>query len=131
MHPDRRVLVLGGGPTIAAAHAAARMGAQAILIDSGRLGGVSTSSGALPVRVLAHAARLEARQRPARRLRPARDRGRAGLALRRCSAFSNVVEVSTPARKSLGRLASSALRFAKTSAEPASCHRPPSPSLMA
>ena len=60
MHPDRRILVLGGGPAgVAAARTAARMGAQAILIDSGRLGGVSTNSGALPARVLAHAARLK------------------------------------------------------------------------
>ena len=60
MHPDRRILVLGGGPAgVAAARTAARMGAQAILIESGRLGGVSTNSGALPARVLAHAARLK------------------------------------------------------------------------
>ena len=60
MHPDRRILVLGGGPAgVAAAPTAARMGAQAILIDSGRLGGISTNSGALPARVLAHAARLK------------------------------------------------------------------------
>ena len=56
----RRILVLGGGPAgVAAARTAARMGAQAILIDSGRLGGVSTNSGVLPARVLAHAARLK------------------------------------------------------------------------
>jgi pyruvate/2-oxoglutarate dehydrogenase complex dihydrolipoamide dehydrogenase (E3) component len=60
MHPNRRILVLGGGPAgVAAARAVARMGAQAILIDFGRLGGVSTDSGALPARVLAHAARLK------------------------------------------------------------------------
>src|SRR5271166_5690277 len=60
MHPDRRILVLGGGPAgVAAARTAARMGAHAILIDSGRLGGVSTNSGVLPARVLAHAARLK------------------------------------------------------------------------
>ena len=35
------------------------MGAHAVLIDSGRLGGVSTNSGVLPARVLAHAARLK------------------------------------------------------------------------
>jgi pyruvate/2-oxoglutarate dehydrogenase complex dihydrolipoamide dehydrogenase (E3) component len=35
------------------------MGAQAVLIDSGRLGGVSTNSGVLPARVLAHTARLK------------------------------------------------------------------------
>jgi pyruvate/2-oxoglutarate dehydrogenase complex dihydrolipoamide dehydrogenase (E3) component len=52
--------VLGGGPAgVAAARTAARMGAQAVLIDSGRLGGVSTNSGVLPARVLAHAARLK------------------------------------------------------------------------
>jgi pyruvate/2-oxoglutarate dehydrogenase complex dihydrolipoamide dehydrogenase (E3) component len=56
----RRVLVIGGGPAgVAAARTAARMGARAVLIDSGRLGGVSTNSGALPARVLAHAARLK------------------------------------------------------------------------
>ena len=56
----RRILVLGGGPAgVAAARTAARMGAQAILVDSGRLGGVSTNSGVLPARVLAHAARLK------------------------------------------------------------------------
>ena len=60
MHPDRRILVLGGGPAgVAAALTAAGMGAQAILIESGRLGVVSTNSGALPARVLAHAARLK------------------------------------------------------------------------
>ncbi|MGB6400099.1 MAG: FAD-dependent oxidoreductase, partial [Bradyrhizobium sp.] len=37
---SRRILVLGGGPAgVAAARTAARMGAQAVLIDSGRLGG--------------------------------------------------------------------------------------------
>jgi pyruvate/2-oxoglutarate dehydrogenase complex dihydrolipoamide dehydrogenase (E3) component len=57
---QRRILVLGGGPAgVAAARTAARMGAKAVLIDSGRLGGVSTNSGVLPARVLAHAARLK------------------------------------------------------------------------
>lgn len=57
---SRRILVLGGGPAgVAAARTAARMGAQAVLIDSGRLGGVSTNSGVLPARVLAHTARLK------------------------------------------------------------------------
>ena len=56
----RRILVLGGGPAgVAAARTAARMGAHAVLIHSGRLGGVSTNSGVLPARVLAHAARLK------------------------------------------------------------------------
>jgi FAD dependent oxidoreductase len=56
----RRIVVLGSGPAgVAAARTAARMGAHAVLIDSGRLGGVSTNSGVLPARVLAHAARLK------------------------------------------------------------------------
>ena len=56
----KRIVILGGGPSgVAAARTAARMGAQAILIDSGRLGGVSTNSGVLPARALAHAARLK------------------------------------------------------------------------
>jgi pyruvate/2-oxoglutarate dehydrogenase complex dihydrolipoamide dehydrogenase (E3) component len=60
MHPSRRIVILGGGPAgVAAARTAARMGAHAILIESGRLGGVSTNTGVLPARVLAHAARLK------------------------------------------------------------------------
>ena len=54
MHPDRRILVLGGGPAgVAAARTAARMGAQAILIDSGRSRWRQHQQrGALPARVL-------------------------------------------------------------------------------
>lgn len=56
-HSD--VVVLGGGPAgVAAARTVARMGSKALLLDSGRLGGISTNGGTVPARALAHAARL-------------------------------------------------------------------------
>src|SRR5688572_3153168 len=59
------VLVLGAGPAgIFAALRAADLGTTATLVTSGLLGGMAAADGPVPVRVLAHAARLirEARQ---------------------------------------------------------------------
>ena len=59
------VLVIGGGPagTIAAIRAA-NLGAKTTLVTSGAFGGMAANNGPIPVRTLAHAARLarEARQ---------------------------------------------------------------------
>ena len=53
------VIVLGGGPAgTLAASKAAELNAKVALIERGRLGGVSTNDGCVPVRALAHAARL-------------------------------------------------------------------------
>ncbi len=62
-----RVLVLGAGPAgIFAALRAADLGARTTLVTSGALGGMAANDGPVPVRALAHAARLmrEARQMP-------------------------------------------------------------------
>src|SRR5688572_4431749 len=61
--PD--VLVLGGGPAgVAAALRAADLGAETTLITRDEFGGMAANDGPIPVRTLAHAARLlrEARQ---------------------------------------------------------------------
>src|SRR4051812_36089631 len=61
--PD--VAVLGGGPAgVVAALRAARLGARTALLTRDDLGGMAASDGPVPVRTLAHAARLmrEARQ---------------------------------------------------------------------
>jgi pyruvate/2-oxoglutarate dehydrogenase complex dihydrolipoamide dehydrogenase (E3) component len=53
------IVVIGGGPAgIEAALKAGEMGAKTALVERGRLGGVSTNDGCVPVRALAHAARL-------------------------------------------------------------------------
>jgi pyruvate/2-oxoglutarate dehydrogenase complex dihydrolipoamide dehydrogenase (E3) component len=62
------VLVVGGGPAgVAAATRAAQLGARTTLATSGAFGGMAANDGPVPVRTLAHAARLmrEARQLPA------------------------------------------------------------------
>jgi pyruvate/2-oxoglutarate dehydrogenase complex dihydrolipoamide dehydrogenase (E3) component len=59
------VAVVGGGPAGAvAALRAARLGARTALITRGTVGGMAATDGPVPIRVLAHAARLrrEARQ---------------------------------------------------------------------
>ena len=59
------VLVIGAGPAgILAALRAADLGAATTLITSGHFGGMAANDGPVPVRTLAHAARLvrEARQ---------------------------------------------------------------------
>jgi pyruvate/2-oxoglutarate dehydrogenase complex dihydrolipoamide dehydrogenase (E3) component len=59
------VLVLGGGPAgVVAALRAARLGARTALVTRDDLGGMAANDGPVPVRTLAHAARLmrEARQ---------------------------------------------------------------------
>lgn len=61
--PD--VLVIGAGPAgVSAALRAADLGATATLVARGELGGMAANDGPIPVRTLAHAARLlrEARQ---------------------------------------------------------------------
>jgi pyruvate/2-oxoglutarate dehydrogenase complex dihydrolipoamide dehydrogenase (E3) component len=59
------VLVVGAGPAgVAAATRAAELGAKTVLATSGEFGGMAANDGPVPVRTLAHAARLmrEARQ---------------------------------------------------------------------
>ncbi len=61
------MLVIGAGPAgVAAALRAARLGARTALVTRDELGGMAASDGPVPVRALAHAARLirEARQLP-------------------------------------------------------------------
>jgi dihydrolipoamide dehydrogenase len=53
------LVVLGGGPAgVTAALRARELGAQVALIERGDLGGTCTNDGCVPMRVLAHAARL-------------------------------------------------------------------------
>ncbi len=64
---DFEVVVIGAGPAgTAAALRAADLGAETALITRGAFGGMSANEGPIPVRTLAHAARLarEARQLP-------------------------------------------------------------------
>ena len=59
------VVVIGAGPAgLSAALRAAELGARTALLTRGELGGMAASDGPVPVRTLAHAARLlrEARQ---------------------------------------------------------------------
>lgn len=59
------VIVIGGGPAgLVAALRAGDLGARATLVTSGEFGGMASNDGPVPVRTLAHAARLvrEARQ---------------------------------------------------------------------
>ena len=61
------VVVIGGGPAgVIAALRAARLGARTALLTRDALGGMAATDGPVPVRTLAHAARLmrEARQLP-------------------------------------------------------------------
>ncbi len=66
-HDSLDVVVIGGGPAgVIAALRAARLGARTALITRDALGGMAATDGPVPVRTLAHAARLirEARQLP-------------------------------------------------------------------
>jgi pyruvate/2-oxoglutarate dehydrogenase complex dihydrolipoamide dehydrogenase (E3) component len=61
----KTVAVIGGGPAgLRAALRAAELGARTIMVTSGELGGMAGTDGPVPVRALAHAARLmrDARQ---------------------------------------------------------------------
>jgi pyruvate/2-oxoglutarate dehydrogenase complex dihydrolipoamide dehydrogenase (E3) component len=65
--PDVDVLVVGAGPAgVTAATRAAQLGARTTLVTSSDFGGMAANDGPVPVRTLAHAARLmrEARQLP-------------------------------------------------------------------
>src|SRR6188472_2556277 len=65
------VLVIGAGPAgVLAALRAADLGARTVLVTRGEFGGMAANDGTVPVRTLAHAARL---------LRDARQLGRYGV----------------------------------------------------
>src|SRR6185369_15944118 len=65
------VLVIGGGPAgVVAALRAGDQGAKTALVTQGEFGGMAANDGPVPVRTLAHAARL---------LREARQLGRYGI----------------------------------------------------
>jgi pyruvate/2-oxoglutarate dehydrogenase complex dihydrolipoamide dehydrogenase (E3) component len=67
------VLVIGGGPAgVLAALRAAELGARTALVTRGRFGGMAAHDGPVPVRTLAHAARL---------MRDARELDRYGIAV--------------------------------------------------
>src|SRR4051812_49730410 len=67
------VLVIGGGPAgVVAALRAADLGAKTVLVTRDEFGGMAANDGPVPVRTLAHAARL---------LRDARQLGRYGIAV--------------------------------------------------
>ena len=66
------LVVIGAGPAgVFAALRAARLGARTALVSSGAFGGMAAIDGPVPVRTLAHAARL---------IREARQLGRYGIA---------------------------------------------------
>src|SRR5947209_3304675 len=66
------VIVIGAGPAgVLAALRAAELGARTALVTSGEFGGMAANDGPVPVRALAHAARL---------IRDARQLGRYGIA---------------------------------------------------
>jgi pyruvate/2-oxoglutarate dehydrogenase complex dihydrolipoamide dehydrogenase (E3) component len=53
------VVVIGAGPAgVIAARRAAELGARTVLVSSGEVGGMAANDGPIPVRTLAHAARL-------------------------------------------------------------------------
>src|SRR6476660_8837407 len=53
------IVVIGAGPAgVLAALRAAELGARTVLLTSGEFGGMAANDGPVPVRVLAHAARL-------------------------------------------------------------------------
>src|SRR6187455_1261508 len=65
------VCVIGAGPAgVAAALRAVQLGAKTTLIANGEFGGMAANDGPIPVRTLAHAARL---------IRDARQLGRYGI----------------------------------------------------
>ena len=65
------VAVIGGGPAgIVSAHRAAALGAHTVLVTRDEFGGMAANDGPVPVRTLAHAARL---------IREARQLGRYGI----------------------------------------------------
>ena len=67
------VVVIGGGPAgMTAALRAADLGAKTVLVTQGEFGGMAANDGPVPVRTLAHAARL---------MRDARQLGRYGIAV--------------------------------------------------
>jgi pyruvate/2-oxoglutarate dehydrogenase complex dihydrolipoamide dehydrogenase (E3) component len=67
------VIVIGAGPAgVLAAIRAADLGARTVLVTSGAFGGMATNEGPVPVRTLAHAARL---------IRQTRQFGQYGLAV--------------------------------------------------
>ncbi len=60
MQAQSDIVALGGGPAgVAAARAVARLGGKAMLIDTGKLGGIGAYGGTVPARALARAARLK------------------------------------------------------------------------
>jgi pyruvate/2-oxoglutarate dehydrogenase complex dihydrolipoamide dehydrogenase (E3) component len=91
--PD--VLVIGAGPAgVVAALRAADLGAQTTLVTRGEFGGMAANDGPVPVRTLAHAARL---------IRDARQLGRYGIAvseptLEYCRLLARVREVVAEVR---------------------------------
>jgi pyruvate/2-oxoglutarate dehydrogenase complex dihydrolipoamide dehydrogenase (E3) component len=67
------VIVMGAGPAgVLAALRAAELGARTMLVASGKFGGMADNDGPVPVRALAHAARL---------IRDARQLGQYGVAV--------------------------------------------------
>src|SRR5215831_12111595 len=67
------LIVIGAGPAgVLAALRAADLGARTVLISSGEFGGMAANDGPVPVRTLAHAARL---------IRDARQLGEYGIAV--------------------------------------------------
>ena len=67
------VIVIGAGPAgVLAALRAAELGARTVLVTSGEFGGMAANDGPVPVRTLAHAARL---------MRDARQLGQYGIAV--------------------------------------------------
>ena len=67
------IIVIGAGPAgVLAALRAAELGARTVLLTSGEFGGMAANDGPVPVRGLAHAARL---------MRDARQLGQYGVAV--------------------------------------------------